>query len=198
MGPMDDARQIRQRFEAVMERMGQAVRLTDQRLETPETLHRGYRTKGPGDGRWEFRFLEAPAGLQGGSLLSLEGDDERWRVDQVHFERDGNALLFVSAQVSSLSPAPEALTEDLSALLQALRILSEQSTLGPLDRDDVAEALDRLEKLAGQGPGPAISPRLKQRLRLLNERFKACAQTAHPAKGRLLKLEAHLKRKGHL
>ena len=201
MGPMDDARQIRQRFETVMARMGQGVRLTDQRLENPESLHRGYRSKGPAAGTWEFRFLELPAGLQEGSLLSLDGEAQKWRVDRVHVERDGNALLFVSAQVSSLESAPAPMAEDLGSLLKNLNDLLDRSTLAPLERDDVREALDRLQRLVAAAAGAedrGLSARIKQRLHLLKERFKACPQTAHEAKGGLLRLEAHLKRKGNL
>ena len=72
---MDDARQIRQRFEDIMQRMGKSVRLNDSRLESSGSAHRGYKTRGAGaDAGWEFRFLELPGGLQAGSILSLEGD----------------------------------------------------------------------------------------------------------------------------
>jgi hypothetical protein len=194
---MDDARQIRQRFEAIMERMGQTVRLRDQRLDPAESLHRGYRTRGTATS-WEFRFLEAPAGLQKGSLLSLDGEEERWRVDKVHFERDGNELLFVSAQVASLDAGKDAPNEEQAALLQALEALLKRSTLGPLERDDVSEVLHRLPRLFAGVQGPESGARIKARLKLLADRFKACPQTAHEAKGLLLKLEAHLKRKGRL
>jgi hypothetical protein len=194
---MDDARQIRQRFEAVMERMGQTVRLRDHRLEPAETLHRGYRTRGTAT-TWEFRFLEVPAGLQKGSLLSLDSDGERWRVEKVHFERDGNELLFVSAQVASLDAVEGPPSDEQAALLQKLSDLLQRSSLGPLERDDVGEALQRLPRLFSGAPGPEPSARIKARLKLLAERFKACPQTAHEAKGTILKLEAHLKRKGAL
>jgi hypothetical protein len=46
--------------------------------------------------------------------------------------------------------------------------------------------------------GAEVGTRVKARLKLLAERFKACPQTAHEAKGKILKLEAHLKRKGTL
>lgn len=201
MGPMpsDDARQIRQRFESVMERMGRAVRLMDQRRQPAESVHRGYLTKGSGaEAAWEFRFLEAPDGLQEGSLLSLDGEAERWRVQRIHREQDGDEVLFVSAQVASLE-APEVPTaEDLAGHLAGLQETLLRSTLGPLDQDDVAEALARLPRLLAAGPDPTAAARIKQRLKLLSDRFKACPQTAHEAKGRVLKLEAHLKRKGHL
>jgi hypothetical protein len=60
----------------------------------------------------------------------------------------------------------------------------------------VDEALQRLPALAQQPADPGHAARLRQRLSLLKDRFKACAQTQHQAHGLLLKLEAQLKRKG--
>lgn len=196
---MDDARQIRQRFEAIMERMGQSVRLKDQRLDPVESVHRGYRTKSQGtEVTWEFRFLELPSGLQVGSLLSLEGDSDRWRVEKLQFERDGDELLFVSAHVASLVSISDTPDNDFNGFLLGLKELLQQSSLGPLEQDDVQEALARLHRLSGAPTNPEAGARIRSRLKLLNERFKACPQTAHAAKGKLLKLEAHLKRQGIL
>lgn len=195
---MEDARQIRQRFEGIMQRMGQAVRLNEQRAQPSESVHHGYRTKGTGpDASWEFRFLEHPQGLQEGSLLSLEADGERWRVESVHVEKDGGLLLFVSATVKSLESAEAEAAEDVEGLLQSLAALAKRSSLDPIEQDDVQEALQRVPRLLAQS-GPEAGVRLKQRLKLLDERFKRCAQTAHEAKGLVLKLEALLKRKGSL
>ena len=195
---MDDARQIRERFEGIMLRMGQPVRLHEQRALPAETVHRGYRTKGAGpEAAWEFRFLEHPQGLQAGSLLSLEADGERWRVESVQIERDGTQLLFVSATVTPLEAANPEPAEDVAGLLGTLQTLAKRSALDPIEQDDVQEALDRIPRLLAS-PSPEAGARLKTRLKLLNERFKGCAQTAHEAKGQLLKLEALLKRKGSL
>lgn len=189
---------IRSRFEAIMQRMGQPVRLLDLRLTPPESVHQGYRTRGAGpEAAWEFRFLEQPAGLQEGSLLTLDGDPERWRVLSIHAERDEDELLFVSATVTSLEAPTAPPAEDVEGLLKSLRALLQRSSLGPLDQDDVAEALERLPRLLAS-PGPEAGARIKARLKLMAERFKACPQTAHDAKGQLLKLEALLKRKGSL
>ena len=196
---MDDARQIRQRLEAIMERMGQSVRLKDQRLDPAESIHRGYRTKSQGtDLTWEFRFLEVPPGLQIGSLLSLEGDADHWRVESLEFERDGNELLFVSAHVASLELISNGPDNNFDACLQGLKDLLEQSSLGPLEQDDVLEVLARMRRLGAVSPSPEAGARIQSRLKLLNERFKVCPQTAHAAKGQLLRLEALLKRKGIL
>lgn len=192
------AHPIRQRFESIMQRMGQPVRLLDLRLTPPESLHRGYRTKGAGpEAAWEFRFLEHPMGLQEGSLLTLDGDPERWRVLNIHVERDEGELLFVSATVTSLEAPSAAPAEDVEGHLKSLRALLLRSSLGPLEQDDVGEALERLPRLLAV-PGPEAGARIKARLKLMGERFKACPQTAHDAKGQLLKLEALLKRKGSL
>ena len=192
------AHPIRNRFESIMQRMGQTVRLLDLRLTPPESVHRGYRTKGSGpEAAWEFRFLEHPTGLQEGSLLTLDGDPERWRVLSIHTERDEGELLFISASVTSLEAPAAAPADDVEAHLKALRALLLRSSLGPIEQDDIAEALDRLPRLLN-APGPEAGARIKARLKLMGERFKACPQTAHDAKGQLLKLEALLKRKGML
>jgi hypothetical protein len=194
---MDEVRQLRLTVEAIMQRMGKPVRLRDQRLQPPESLHLGYLTRGAGaEPPWEFRFLAAPPGLQEGSLLNFDGEPGRWRVEKVEAEHDGAGLLFVRAQVIDLDSAPGALPEDLTGLLQKLQALLERATLAPLERDDAAEALARLEKLSASAPGPGTSQRLHARLRLLHERLGSCRQIGHEAKGLLLRLEAHLKRKG--
>jgi hypothetical protein len=195
---MDAARQIKARMERIFQDLAEPVLWDDRRLHSGERRLHGYLTKGSGkDAGQEFRFPERVDGLASGAILRLASADERWRVAEVHIEELDQQVLFVAAKVVDLSaPEPEALPEELDGILLALGQALDASTLGPLEREDVREALLRLPALA-QSPGdPGHATRLKQRLSLLKDRFKACPQVQHQAKGLLLKLEVQLKRKG--
>lgn len=195
---MEAARQIKARFEGIFASLAEPVRWTDLRRDPAEAALHGYLTKGSGPGAGpEFRFREAVPGLQIGALLQLQSDPQRWRVTNLHVEDLEQTVLFVAARVEPLDAADTApLAEGIEALLQSLDAALAASTLAPLDREDAREALIRLPSLCARPSDPAHAARIKARLTLLKDRFKACPQTAHSAQGLLLKLEAHLKRQG--
>ena len=73
---------------------------------------------------------------------------------------------------------------------------SGRSTLSVLDAEDVDEALKRLRALAARPAEAGTMERVALRLRLLRDRFQHCPQTAHSARGLILRLEAAFKRLG--
>ena len=196
---MDPNRQIQQRFAQIFERMAVPV-LWQERRDTPEEKAlQGYLTRGAGpEAPWEFRFQQVVPGLRQGAVLRTHGSQERWAVDTVLEEHLEAELLYVVARVEPLQGGGGApLEQGLDVLLQSLAQLLEVSTLSPLRRDDAAEALHRLARLSARPGDPEHALRLKERLKLLDQLFKACPQTGKDAKRLLLKLEAQLKRRGY-
>ncbi len=197
MAGMDPARQIKARFEGIFASLAEPVLWLDLRRDPAEAELQGYLTKGSGPGASdEFRFSAPVAGLLPGAVLRLASGEARWRVQSLHEERMESQLLFVAARVVSLQAGHEEASERAETLIAELQACLERSSLGPLDRDDAAEALARLPRLCAQPADHEHAARLRARLFLLKERFKRCPQTWHPAQGLLLRLEALLKREG--
>lgn len=197
MQAMRPAHQIKAKLVGIFESLSEAVLWTDQRHHAEDAELSGYLTKGSGpEGGPEFRFREAVPGLEVGAVLRLASTGVRWRVDRLHLETMEEQVLFQSAHVQSLEAPPLPVAEGLDALLAGLDKALAACTLAPLDREDAREALARLPQLCAQPGDPAHAQRIRQRLSLLRDRFKACPQTWFQAQGLLLKLEAHLKRQG--
>lgn len=195
---MEAARQIKARFEGIFASLAEPVLWTDARRDPEAVELQGYLTKGSGkDAGPEFRFREPVPGLQSGALLALRSDAQRWRVTSLRSEDLEDTVLFIAARVESLEAAPaQALAETLDSILATLNETLAASTLAPLEREDAQEALARLPRLCATPQDPAHAARIKARLTLLKDRFKACEQSSHRALGLLLKLEAQLKRQG--
>ena len=193
---MSDDANLHERMRGLVGRMAVDLLWQDLRRGDQEEALRGYLTRGAGpEAPWEFRFAEAVAGLEPGAVLRLAGDGERWRVDSVGpVQLDGQALAW-GARVQRLVQEPaEAAPPDLDQLVGSAFELLAKSTLGPLEREDVEEALMRLRGLAARRGEPGAVERVAPRLRLLRDRFQACPQTGHAARGLILRLEAAFKR----
>lgn len=196
---MDANRQIQQRLAQVFERMAQPVLWQELRDAPQELPLHGYLTRGAGpDAPWEFRFQKAVAGLRQGGVLRQAASEERWCIAKVLEERLETELLYVIARVEPLQAAgAPPLEQDVDALLQALQQALDASTLPPLEHADLHEALQRLAGLCPKPAEAGYASRIKARLQLLAQGFKACPQTGNDAKRLLLKLEAQLKRRGY-
>lgn len=197
---MDPTRQIQERLAQIFERMALPVLWQERRDAPEEQLLQGYLTRGAGpEAPWEYRFQKPVPGLRQGGVLRTQGSEERWHVGKVLEERLETELLYVVARVEPLQAQPPApLEQDVEALLLGLADLLSLSTLGPLEREDVTEALRRLNGGLCARPGePGVASRIKSRLQLIDQNFKVCPQTGKDAKRLILKLEAQLKRRGY-
>ena len=134
-------------------------------------------------------------GLRPGAVLEPKGAG-RWLVLELVEQRLEGLPLYVAAKVASLEPGEGADDEALEPLLAALEALLALSAMPSLEAEDAREALARLRVLTPTPTAPGHGVRIKPRLRLLRERFMACPQTSHEARGLILRLEALLKRKG--
>jgi hypothetical protein len=195
---MDPDAPLHERMRGLVERLAEDLCWQDLRRFDLEERLRGYLTRGAGpDAPWEFRFAAAVPGLEPGAVLRLASSHERWRVTSVGpVALDGQVLAW-GARVQRLggeAPAPP--PQDIDSLLTSVGELLGRSTLGPLEAEDVDEALTRLRALASRPLEAASMERVLQRLRLLRDRFKACPQTGHTARGLCLRLEASFKRLG--
>jgi|GEM_PF-3818643 hypothetical protein len=193
---MSDDSSLHERMRGLIDRMAVDLLWQDLRRGDREEPLRGYLTRGAGpDAPWEFRFAEAVPGLEPGAVLRLATIQERWRVASVGpVQLDGQALAW-SARVERLGQEPaEAAPPDLDQLITAAQELLAKSTLVPMECEDVEEALTRLRGLAGRMGEPGAAERVALRLRLLRDRFQACPQTGHAARGLILRLEAAFKR----
>jgi hypothetical protein len=195
---MDSDAPLPERMRGLVERLAVELRWQDLRRAGDEEPLRGYLTRGAGpEAPWEFRFAAAVPGLEPGAVLRLASSQERWRVTAVGpVALDGQALAW-GAKVQRLGPpsAPPP-PPDLDGLLAAAEALLARSTLAPLEAEDVDEALRRLRALAARPLEPGATERVALRLRLLRDRFQACPQTGHTARGLILRLEAAFKRLG--
>jgi hypothetical protein len=191
---MDDRSQVNARMKSVLRRMLVPLHWQDLRLSPEPRPLSGFLTKASGEAApWEFRFEAAVEGLATGALLWREGQEERWKV--LRLSPPTADAPWWAARVEPLKAADAASPPtDLAGLLDAVGAELDRCTLAALEREDGAEALARLRRLA-EHPEPAlVQGRVDERLRLLKARLGACPQCSQSSRGLLLRLEAAFKR----
>jgi hypothetical protein len=191
---MDDEAQVVARMKSLLQRMLVPLQWQDLRLDPEPRSLNGFLTRASGEAApWEFRFEQAVEGLAPGALLWRDGQEERWKVQRLIPPTPDAPWLAVRVEPLKASDAATPPT-DLAGLLDAVAAELERSTLAALEREDGAEALARLRRLA-EHPQPAlVLARVDERLKLLKARLGACPQCAQSSRGLLLRLEAAFKR----